>query len=305
MDNISYEGLIVKSTGGLYTVEKHDGMCEECRAKGAFRHSKITPLAGDRVIFEHCDGKEGFITKIQQRKNSLIRPAVANVDLLCVVIAAKNPDPDLFILDKLCAVANNNGIEVLIVVNKNDLSDGDEILDIYRKADFKVVPMCAANVSGYENAVELIRREVNGKICFFTGASGVGKSSLLNVLYPELCLETGEISRKIARGKHTTRVTTLFKVGDNTYVGDTPGFSSFDVVGFSMLDSDSLLRSFPDIEKYALDCKYKKCTHVCEDGCNVIKALEEGKISSSRHESYKALFNELKEVKPWENQIRN
>ena len=301
MENISYEGIIIKSTGGLYTVEKKDGTTEDCRAKGAFRHSKITPLAGDRVTFEHSDGKEGFITKIHERKNSLIRPAVANVDLLCVVIAAKNPDPDLFILDKLCAVAKNNGIEVLLIVNKNDIGDSDELSEIYEKAGFKVVPMCATNPEGYENSIETIRSITSNKISFFTGASGVGKSSVLNAVYPNLSLETGEISRKIQRGKHTTRVTTLFKMGESTYVGDTPGFSSFDVVGFNMLDSESLLGAFPDIEGFALDCKYKKCTHVCEDGCNVMAALESGKISPSRHESYKTLFNELKEVKPWDN----
>ncbi len=301
MENTSFEGIIIKSTGGLYTVEKQDGTTEECRAKGAFRHSKITPLAGDRVTFEHSKGTEGFITKIHDRKNSLIRPAVANVDLLCVVIAAKNPDPDLFILDKLCAVAGNNGIDVLLIVNKDDIGDSDVISEIYTKAGFKVVPMCATQPEGYEKSIDVIRNEAKNKISFFTGASGVGKSSVLNAVYPELQLETGEISKKIQRGKHTTRVTTLFKMDENTYVGDTPGFSMLDVVGFNMLDSESLLSAFPDIEEYALDCKYKKCTHVCEDGCNVMAALGDGKISPSRHESYKTLFNELKEVKPWNN----
>ena len=300
MNSIS-EGIIVKSTGGLYTVEKSDGTHEECRAKGAFRHSGITPLAGDKVTFEHADGKEGFITKIAERKNSLIRPAVANVDLLCVVIAAKNPDPDLFILDKLMAVAKNNGIEVLLIINKEDIGDAEEINGIYTKAGFKVVAMCATEPERYEESIRIIRDEAKNRISFFTGASGVGKSSVLNAVYPELCLETGEISKKIQRGKHTTRVTTLFKMDKNTYVGDTPGFSMLDVVGFSMLDSQSLLSCFPDIEKFALDCKYKKCTHVCEDGCNVMKALEDGEISPSRHESYKELFNELKAVKPWDN----
>ena len=301
MDNISHEGIIIKSTGGLYTVEKKDGTTEDCRAKGAFRHSKITPLAGDRVTFEASEGKEGFITKIHERKNSLIRPAVANVDLLCVVIAAKNPDPDLFILDKLCAVAKHNDIDVLLIVNKDDIGNSDEISKIYTKAGFKVVTMCATDTSGYEKSIEEIRKQAENKISFFTGASGVGKSSVLNAVYPELQLETGEISKKIQRGKHTTRVTTLFKMDENTYVGDTPGFSMLDVVGFNMLESESLLSAFPDIEKHALDCKYKKCTHVCEDGCSVMAALQRGEISLSRHESYKALFNELKEVKPWDN----
>lgn len=301
MENISYEGIIIKSTGGLYTVEKKDGTTEDCRAKGAFRHSKITPLAGDRVTFETAAGKEGFITKIHGRKNSLIRPAVANVDLLCVVIAAKNPDPDLFILDKLCAVADHNGIEVLLIVNKDDIGDSNEIIEIYTGAGFKVVPMCATSPEGYEKSIDIIRNEAKNKISFFTGASGVGKSSVLNAVYPELQLETGEISKKIQRGKHTTRVTTLFKMGGDTYVGDTPGFSMLDVVGFNMLDAETLLSAFPDIEKFALNCKYKKCTHVCEDGCNVMAALERGEISPSRHESYKTLFNELKEIKPWDN----
>ena len=293
-------GIIVKSTGGLYTVEKKDGTHEECRAKGAFRHSGITPLAGDRVVFEKADGKEGFITFIEQRKNSLIRPAVANVDLLCVVVAVKDPNPDLFILDKLTAVAKKNGIEVLIIINKIDTASSDELKKVYNGAGFETVEISAVNREDYTSQAEKIRDAVTGKVSFFTGASGVGKSSLLNAVFPELCLETGEISKNIRRGKHTTRVTTLFKMGEDTYVGDTPGFSMLDVAGFNMLDTDTLLSSFPDIEKYALNCKYKKCTHVCEDGCNVMTALNDGKIVKSRHESYVALYNELKNIKPWD-----
>ena len=301
MDKTSDTGIIVKSIGGLYTVERQDGTTEDCRAKGSFRHSKITPLAGDRVVFESGDTKEGLITEILERKNSLIRPAVANVDLLCVVLAAKNPDPDLFILDKLLAVANNNGIEVMIILNKEDIADASDISKIYTDAGFKVVKMCALDTLRYADSIKEIRNAAKNKMCFFTGASGVGKSSVLNAVYPELCLETGEISKKILRGKHTTRVSTLFKIDEDTYVGDTPGFSMLDVVGFSMLGVDTLLSNFPDIEKYACDCKYKKCSHVCEDGCNVIAALDAGKISKSRHDSYKSLYNELKAVKPWEN----
>ena len=294
-------GIIVKSTGGLYTVEKQDGTHEECRAKGAFRHNGITPLAGDMVVFEKQEGKEGFITKIMERKNSLIRPAVANVDLLCVVTAIKDPDPDLFILDKLMAVAKKNDIDVLVIINKIDTADPEPLKRVYNEAGFETVEISAVNKDEYNTAIEKIRNAVQDKISFFTGASGVGKSSVLNAVFPELCLETGEISKNIRRGKHTTRVTTLFKMGENTYVGDTPGFSMLDVAGFNMLDTESLLSSFPDIEKYAIECKYKKCTHVCEDGCGVIAALNEGKISKSRHESYVSLFNELKNIKPWDN----
>ncbi len=299
-----YFGIIIKSTGGLYTVEKEDGSLEECRAKGAFRHARITPLAGDRVVFEKEEGKEGFITEIKDRKNSLIRPAVANVDLLCMVVAVKDPDPDLFILDKLLAVAKKNGIDVLIIVNKVDTANPKELIGAYNEAGFETVEISAVNKQDFEDAVKSIRERVVGKVSFFTGASGVGKSSVLNAVFPELCLETGEISKKIQRGKHTTRVTTLFKMGENTYVGDTPGFSMLDVAGFNMLDVDSLLSSFPDIEKFACDCKYKKCTHVCEDGCNVMQALKDGKIVPSRHLSYVTLFNELKNIKPWDTKDR-
>ncbi len=297
----TFEGLVVKSTGGLYTVETPDGNFVECRAKGSFRHEKITPLCADRVVIEMQNDGKGFITEICDRKNSLIRPAVANVDLLCVVSAVIDPEPDLYILDKLCAVAQNNNIEVLLVFNKDDLKDANKLCRVYNNANF-----CALSISTKERllennqkTLETIRNKLQGKITFFTGASGVGKSSLINALFPNLSLETGEISKKIQRGKHTTRVTTLFKIDKNTYIGDTPGFSMLDVVTFKMLEKENLLDAFPDISKFALDCKYKKCSHTCEDGCNVIKALGEGKIEKTRHESFVKLYNELKEVKSW------
>ncbi len=299
LENNSYNGMIVKSTGGLYTVETEGGDRYDCRAKGSFKHSKITLLCGDKVTFEYQDGKEGFITKVEDRKNSLIRPATSNVDLLFVVIAAKDPQPDLFILDKLCAVAKNNGIDVFLIVNKCDLCGYDEINEIYTKAGFTVVPMCAKEPEKYADSIEKIRNAAKGKISFFTGASGVGKSSVLNVVYPNLSLETGEISKKISRGKHTTRLTVLFNMGENTYVGDTPGFSMLDVVGFQMIDSENLLSCFPDIEKYAQGCKYTKCSHTVEDGCGVVEALMNGQISQSRHDSFKELYVLLKDIKPW------
>lgn len=297
----TFEGLVVKSTGGLYTVETSDGNFVECRAKGSFRHEKITPLCADRVVFEMQKDGTGFITEICERKNSLIRPAAANIDLLCVVSAVADPEPDLYILDKLCAVAKNNNIEVLLVFNKDDLKNADELCRIYNNANFCALPISTKNIKDDKNkdALEKIRQKLSGKITFFTGASGVGKSSIINTLFPNLSLETGEISKKIQRGKHTTRVTTLFKIDKNTYIGDTPGFSMLDVVTFKMLEKETLLEAFPDISKFALDCKYKKCSHTCEDGCNVIKALNEGKIEKTRHESYVKLYNELKEVKSW------
>lgn len=295
------DGLIVKSVGGLYSVRTADGSITECRAKGSFRKSGMNPLAGDRVCFEVQKDGSGFITRIYDRKNSLIRPAAANIDMLVIVAASADPNPDLFVLDKLTAVAAVNNIEVLLAVNKDDIKSADELCAVYSAAGFQAEAVCTKKKELYAPAFERIRNKLCGKITFFTGASGVGKSSLINVLFPSLELSTGSLSRKIQRGKHTTRTTELFCVGENTFIGDTPGFSMLDVAGFGMINSESLLAAFPDIEKYAFDCKYTKCTHVCEDGCGVMKALNDGKIQPSRHESYKRLYDELKKIKPWDN----
>ena len=297
--NGSATGKIIKSTGGLYTVERSDGDIFECRAKGTFKKDKLTPLTGDNVVFIASEDKTGFITEINKRKNSLIRPAVANVDLLVIVIAVAKPDPDIFILDQLTAIAKFNNIDVLLVVNKCDLKNAKELLCIYSNAGIECVGISALDAKGSTDMLDVIKKKAEGKTTFFSGASGVGKTSLLNALYPQLSLETGEISKKISRGKHTTRVTELFKVSEGTYIGDTPGFSMVDVVGFNLLSFDGLLGSFPDIEKYATGCRYTDCTHICEDGCNVMKALEDGKIERSRHASFVALYKELKKVKPW------
>lgn len=304
-ENNELFGKIIKSTGGLYTVEvmcaENTGTGEiyECRAKGAFRREKLTPLTGDYVNFLGSEDKTGFITKISDRKNSLIRPAAANIDMLIIVIAAASPDPDLFILDQLTAIAKFNGIDVLLVVNKCDLKNADEIICTYKNAGIDTLSVVANKPQEYEKTLEYIKHKTYGKTTFFSGASGVGKTSLLNALYPDLSLATGEISRKIARGKHTTRLTELYKVEKDTYIGDTPGFSMIDVVGFNLLTFDGLLGSFPDIEKYAVGCRYTDCTHVCEDGCCVMEAICAGKIEKTRHESFVRLYNELKNVKPW------
>ena len=298
-------GRIIKSTGGLYRVEISETADQElsgtvdCRAKGAFRREKLTPLTGDLVRLRKAPTGEGFITEILPRRNSLIRPAVANVDTLILVIASAHPDPDLYILDKLTAIAAFNGIHTVLAVNKCDLKNADILQNLYTGAGIPTVCLSANDPAHFGEALEQLRRAARGKVCFFSGASGVGKSSLLNALYPSLALETGEISRKIARGKHTTRVTELFKVEENTYIGDTPGFSMVDVAGFRLLTSEGLLDSFPDIAAYAHGCRYTDCTHLCEDGCKVVEAVKDGKIAVSRHESFARLYKELKAVDPW------
>lgn len=301
-----YTGRIVKSTGGLYRVEiggegaDKTGETVDCRAKGAFRRDKLIPLTGDKVRLRVTRTGEGFITEILTRKNSLIRPAVANVDTLVLVIASAHPDPDLYILDKLTAIAAFNGIDTVLVINKCDLKNADELQKLYYTAGIPAFCLSASEPEASHAVLEQIRTLMHGKTCFFSGASGVGKSSLLNALYPSLLkLETGEISRKIARGKHTTRVTELFKVDESTYIGDTPGFSMVDVAGFNLLTSEGLLDSFPDISAFAHGCRYTDCTHLCEDGCKVVEAVKDGKIAPTRHESFVRLYKELKAVDPW------
>ena len=301
-----YTGRIVKSTGGLYRVEiggegaDKTGETVDCRAKGAFRRDKLIPLTGDKVRLRVTRTGEGFITEILTRKNSLIRPAVANVDTLVLVIASAHPDPDLYILDKLTAIAAFNGIDTVLVINKCDLKNADELKKLYHTAGIPAFCLSASEPEASHAVLEQIRTLMHGKTCFFSGASGVGKSSLLNALYPSLLkLETGEISRKIARGKHTTRVTELFKVDESTYIGDTPGFSMVDVAGFNLLTSEGLLDSFPDIAAFAHGCRYTDCTHLCEDGCKVVEAVKDGKIAPTRHESFVRLYKELKAVDPW------
>lgn len=301
-----YTGRIVKSTGGLYRVEiggegaDKTGETVDCRAKGAFRRDKLIPLTGDKVRLRVTRTGEGFITEILTRKNSLIRPAVANVDTLVLVIASAHPDPDLYILDKLTAIAAFNGIDTVLVINKCDLKNADELQKLYHTAGIPAFCLSASEPEAFHAVLEQIRTLMHGKTCFFSGASGVGKSSLLNALYPSLLkLETGEISRKIARGKHTTRVTELFKVDKSTYIGDTPGFSMVDVAGFNLLTSEGLLDSFPDISAFAHGCRYTDCTHLCEDGCKVVEAVKDGKIAPTRHESFVRLYKELKAVDPW------
>ncbi len=293
-------GRIIKSTGGLYTVEAKDGGIYECRAKGAFKIEKLTPLTGDNVKFTAFEDKSGFITDIEDRKNAFVRPAVANVDTFIIVAASAKPEPDLYILDKLTAVAKFNNTDVLLLINKCDIKNADALKSIYLNAGIDTVCLSAANIDENKEIFEKIREKIKGKTCFFSGASGVGKTSILNALYPGFELETGEISKKISRGKHTTRVSTLYKVDENTYIGDTPGFSLVDVVNYNMLTLDGLLTSFPDIEKYAKNCLYSDCTHLCEDGCSVMEAQKQGKIEKTRHESYVKLYGELKKVKPWD-----
>ncbi len=297
-------GRIIKGVGGLYTVipDNDENLRINANAKGTFRHDKITPCVGDRVSFEYIDEDTGFITDIHERKNLLIRPMCANVDCLVITACAQNPKPDLYMLDKLSAVAVYNGIDVLFVFNKSDICPADELLGIYRSAGFEAIGLSAARSCPDSAEIQKIKEFVKGKVSFFAGASGVGKTSLMNVLFPGLSLATGGLSRKISRGKHTTRATELYRVTDGTYIADTPGFSSFDVAQLRLIPKQHLLEAFPEIYKNADGCTYKDCTHTGEgsDVCTVKRALEDGKIAVSRHENFVRLYTEISAVKDWD-----
>lgn len=300
------KGIIVKGLGGLYDIKTEDGSIISCKAKGAFRHEGVTPYAGDNVLVKQSD-KGAVLEEITDRKNCLIRPPVANLDILFIVIAAAKPSPMLTITDKLITIAEFNKIEPVIIVSKSDLdnAESDRIAEIYRKCGFTVF------VSGIDTDKEELKKFVteraNGKISAFAGASGVGKSTVMNALFPKLSLETGDVSRKTERGKHTTRHVELFELSylsdDNSlsgYIADTPGFSLIDFTRFDFYKKDDLVYTFREFEDYIGLCKYTKCSHTTEDGCKIIEAVKNGIIPKERHDSYMEIYNALKNKHDWD-----
>lgn len=288
------EGIIIKGIGGFYYVEA-SGEIFECKARGVFRKSGIKPLAGDFVKISINENAENTIDEICERKSVLVRPPVANVDRLFIVSSVCEPKPVLLIIDRLTALAVNQGIEPVVVFTKNDLENADEYVEIYKKAGIKAFAVSCVTGEG----VEGVKAELEGHISAFCGNSGVGKSSLLNAIDPELALKTGEISDKLGRGRHTTRHSELFKV-DGGYVADTPGFSSFETDETVLILKDDLPYAFKEFEPYLGQCKFTSCLHVKDKGCRVIQAVEEGDIPVSRHESYCSMMEQAKAVKEWE-----
>ncbi len=307
------KGKIIGGVGGLYSVRLLDGNIlpigetVKCKARGAFRHEKLTPLAGDNVTLLCQDekGSCGFvIDSIDDRKNALIRPAMANLDYLFITMASAAPVPTITTIDKLIAIAEFNNIEPVIVITKNELdpSYAKELLDIYSKCEFTCFSVSALEDSGISEVKDFIASNLNGKIAAFAGASGIGKSTLLNRLFPNLSLSTSEISQKIQRGRHTTRAVELFCLGDGSdcgYIADTPGFSMLDFERFDFFEKDDLPSTFREFDRYIGECRYTKCTHTKEDGCAIIRAVKEGNIPKTRHDSYIELFNTLKLKKKW------
>ena len=287
-------GTIIKGIGGFYYVEAADEIYE-CRARGVFRKEKLSPLVGDKVTISVNDNAENTIDEIMPRKNALTRPPVVNIDNLIIVVSTVEPKPSTLVIDKLIAVAEHKNIEPIIVITKSDLASAQEIFDIYTLAGFKTIIVSNETKSG----VDEVKVVLKDKISALTGNSGVGKTSLLNNLDETLVLKTAQISKKLGRGRHTTRQAELYRVCDG-FVVDTPGFSSFEIDKSDIILKDELAYCFRDFSDYIEKCKfYPSCTHTADKGCAVVEAVNEGKIGKSRHNSYVQLYNEVKDIKEW------
>lgn len=289
-------GKIIKGIAGFYYVYA-DGGLYECKAKGIFRNRKMKPLVGDVVEIEVLDEdkKLGNLTEILPRRNELIRPAVANVDQALVIFAAKNPKPNYNLLDRFLLMMEKQQVPAVVCFNKTDLARERELsvlTDVYKDCGYRVIFTSVSEETGLSE----IREAVEHKTTVLAGPSGVGKSSMMNLLYPQAAMETGEVSEKIKRGKHTTRHSELIHVEGDTFVMDTPGFSSLFV---DMFEEDEIKYYFKEFEPYEGKCRFQGCSHTHEPGCGVKEALEQGKISQIRYDNYVLIYHELKEKRKW------
>lgn len=270
-------------------METPDGIYE-CKARGIFRYEGTSLYTGDNVEIT-----DGVISEVLDRKNCIIRPPLANLDQLIFIVSTCSPAPNYLILDKFIAIAEYKGITPVVVITKTDLGDGSEISRIYRNIGIDVFEVDYNNPETIDRIKELFK----GKTSALTGNSGAGKSTLLNAVDPALNIPTAEISKKLGRGKHTTRHAQLYKLSDGGYIADTPGFSTFDTNRYDIIRKEELADCFREFRKYT-DCRFRDCSHTCEKGCKVIEALDKGEISASRHESYRTMYDEAKQLKEWE-----
>ena len=290
------EGVIVKALSGFYYVQTDERLLE-CKARGRFRLDGTSPLVGDRVECSLDAHGKGRIDRVFERRNFFIRPAVANVDALVFVAANTNPVTDPFLIDRVSVIAESAGCELIVCINKTDVDPADELYGIFTAAGFTVVRTSVPDGIG----IDALRREIAGKICAFTGNSGVGKSSIMNALSPGLNIKTAEVSEKLGRGKHTTRHVELFDIGGGTYAADTPGFASFDIEMMEIIPKEQLQFDFVEFAPYIGECRFNNCAHLREPGCAVTQAVADGKIMPSRYRSYERLYALSAQHKSWEN----
>ena len=289
------QGTIMKALSGFYYVDDGQSLVT-CRGRGRLRREKVTPLVGDRVVFTPLEGGEGALEEILPRKNQFDRPAVANIDQLVIIASQATPVTDPFLIDRVAAIARSRDCQCVICINKWDLVPGETLEATYRKAGFPTLRLSAETGEGIPRLIELLA----GKVSAFTGNSGVGKSSILNAIAPQMELATGQVSEKLGRGRHTTRHVELFRLPGGALAADTPGFSSFDVDRAEGMDPEGLERCFPEFAPYLGKCRFPDCAHVKEKGCAVLRALEEGEIAPSRHQSYVRLYEQAKAVPFWQ-----
>jgi ribosome biogenesis GTPase len=289
------EGRIQKALSGFYYVDVGEEVLT-CRARGKFRKEGISPLVGDRVEVRELGNGEGFVEKILPRRNEFARPAVANIDQLVVIASGAIPRTDPFLIDRVTAIAALKDCEVILLLNKCDLDRADELYGIYRASGFQILRVSAETGEGLEELKPLI----SGKLSAFTGNSGVGKSSILNALEPDLHLQVGEISTALGRGRHTTRHVELYKLGCGAEIVDSPGFSSFETDELNLELKRRLPETFREFVPYLDQCRFVGCSHTKEKGCAVLEALKRGDIQKSRHDSYRRLYEELKPLKEWQ-----
>ena len=289
------KAIVIRSLGGIYNVDALDGVYE-CSARGVFRNKGISPVCGDNVEITVCDDGSAVIEKIYDRRSFIVRPPLANLDVLVLVTSTCEPKPNTMLLDKFTAVALYKGIKPVIVFTKIDKNDAGALADVYRSCGFDVYEIDNTTGEGSDQ----LAKALQGKLCAFTGNTGVGKSSLLNNIFPGLDLSTGEISKKLGRGRHTTRHVELYKLPGGGYVADTPGFSSFDTNRYDIIFKNELAGCFPEFEKYSGKCRFPDCAHIKEKGCAVIEAVEKGEIPLSRHESYIDMYENASKLKEWE-----
>lgn len=310
---VEYKGRITCSVGGLYTVITDTltpaGQEFDCRARGVFRHNREKPVVGDivRVGFEREDNAScAVITRILERKNRLVRPPLANIDYIFVTMSAARPEPDTGMADKLISIAEFNTIEPVVIINKTELDRrrAAELGEVYRLAGYNVFCLSCYTGEGVDALRRFIDSNLPGQSAAFAGASGVGKSTLMNLLFPGLGLETSDVSEKIGRGRHTTRRVTLYPVRSQGrpagFIADTPGFSLLDFERFDYFSKEDLPHTFREFGELLGSCRYTKCSHTKEEGCAIITAVQEGKIAPSRHRIYVNLYEILKTKRPWD-----